>query len=73
MLPQELLGYTHVETGFPITSGQPIDDPLDFSVIAEDHDSRTYYNTLCEMLDSESEIMECKMNAAGLDGCNTDL
>ncbi|MGI9553602.1 MAG: lipase family protein [Thermodesulfobacteriota bacterium] len=73
MLPPELLGYTHVENGFPITFGQPIEDPLDFSAIAEDHDSCTYYNTLCEMLGSESEIMECKMNAMGLDGCNIDL
>ena len=74
MLPPELLGYTHVDTGFPITFGQPIDDPLDFSAIAEDHDSCTYYNTLCEMLTGgDTSIMDCKLQIKGLDDCNTNL
>ena len=74
MLPPELLGYTHVDTGFPITFGQPIEDPLDFSTIAEDHDSCTYYNTLCEMLTTgETDIMDCKLKIKGLDDCNEDL
>ena len=74
MLPPELLGYTHVDTGFPITFGQPIEDPLDFSAIAEDHDSCTYYNTLCDMLTTgETAIMDCKLMIKGLDDCNEDL
>ena len=77
MLPPDipiLLPYKHVDTGFSITFGEPIEDPLDFSAIGEDHDSCTYYNTLCEMLTGgDSAIMDCKLQIKGLDDCNTDL
>lgn len=69
-LPPTLLGYTHVNTGFPITFGKPVSGPFDFSQIAFNHEGCNYYNTLCGMTDDPDTCMQM---ADGADGCNAGM
>ena len=69
-LPPSLLGYTHVNTGFPITFGKPVSGPFDFSQIAFNHEGCNYYNTLCAMTDDPDTCMQM---ADGADGCNAGM
>jgi len=69
-LPPSALGYTHVNTGFPITFGKPVSGPFDFKDIAFNHEGCNYYNTLCGMTSDPKTCMEM---ADGADGCNANM
>jgi triacylglycerol lipase len=69
-LPPSALGYVHVNTGFPITFGNPVSGPFDFKDIAFNHEACNYYNTLCGMTDDPDT---CMAMADGADGCNAGM
>lgn len=60
--------YEHVEKENPITFGNPISGPFDFSDIEANHIMCNYFNAFCEMTD---DVEACKNMADGADGCNT--
>ncbi len=65
-LPPTELSYIHVDTGYPITFGAPVTDPLDFHQIAINHSSCNYYSTVCDLT---SDPESCKALGEGLDDC----
>jgi len=65
-LPPTELSYIHVDTGYPITFGAPVTDPLDFHQIAINHSSCNYYATVCDLT---SDPESCKALGEGLDEC----
>lgn len=66
-LPPTELSYVHVDSGEPITFGQPVTNPFDFDQIAFNHSSCNYYSTVCDMTSGPAS---CKQKGEGLDGCS---